>query len=153
MITFTVYGEARPAGSKRAFAIHRRDGSPVLRPNGSPVIAVVDDCKKSKSWKQQVSAAAREAYHGDLLDGPLRVSLRFFRPRPKGHYGSKGLNKKGRESIAPTTKPDCDKLSRGVLDALTKVLYVDDAQIVAKLVTKDYGEPARVEVVIEPHTA
>mgnify|MGYP001180875411 CR=1 FL=1 len=50
-ITFTVYGVARPAGSKRAFAI-RKNGQPTGK------IAVVDDCKESRDWK---STVAREA--------------------------------------------------------------------------------------------
>jgi Holliday junction resolvase RusA-like endonuclease len=141
-ITFTVFGEARPAGSKRAFAI-RRGGVPTGR------IAVMDANPKAKDWKQQVSCAAREAYAGELLTGPLRVTLQFYRPRPGGHYGANGLNKKGRESIAPTTKPDVLKLARGVEDACTGVIWRDDAQIVAELIVKEWGEPARVEVLVE----
>jgi Holliday junction resolvase RusA-like endonuclease len=110
----------------------------------------MDANPNSKDWKQQVAYAAREAYGGQLLDGPLRVSLQFYRPRPKGHYGAVGLNKKGRESTAPTSKPDVLKLARGVEDACTGIVWRDDAQIVAELITKDWGEPARCEVTIEP---
>lgn len=151
-ITFTVFGEARPAGSKRAMPIYRRGVNGrqlVTRANGSPVIAVIDDNPKSKDWKQQVAHAARQSYRGDLIDGPLKVSLCFYRARPKGHFGSKGLNSKGRGSMAPTTKPDVLKLARGVEDALTGVVWRDDAQIVAEVLTKDWGEPARCEITIE----
>jgi Holliday junction resolvase RusA-like endonuclease len=142
-ITITVYGTAQPAGSKRAFAL-RKGGVLTGR------VAVSDANPKARDWKNQVADAAREAYQGELLTGPLRVSLRFFRPRPDGHYGTKGLNKKGRESHAPTSKPDVLKLARGVEDALTSVVWRDDAQIVAELITKDWGEPARCEIAIEP---
>jgi len=151
-ITFTVFGEPKPAGSKRAMPIYRRGPNGrqlVTRENGSPMIAVIDDNPDSKAWKQQVACAARQAYCGELLDGPLRVSLHFYRPRPKGHFGANGLNKQGRDSLAPTTKPDVLKLARGVEDALSKVIYRDDSQIVAELITKDYGEPARCEVIVE----
>jgi Holliday junction resolvase RusA-like endonuclease len=143
VITFVVLGEAKPAGSKRAFAI-RKGGVFTGR------IAVMDANPNSKDWKQQVAYAAREAYGGQLLDGPLKVSLQFYRPRPKGHYGANGLNKKGRESKAPTSKPDVLKLARGVEDALSGVLYRDDAQIVCELLVKEWGEPARCEITIEP---
>lgn len=153
MITFTVLGEACPAGSKRAIPIYRKgpDGSRelVMRANGSPVIAVADANPKSKGWKQEVSRAARHAYCGELIDGPIKVTLQFFRPRPKGHYGTKGLNGKGRESIAPTTKPDVLKLARAVEDALTGVIWRDDSQITVEVLTKSWGEPARVEILIE----
>jgi Holliday junction resolvase RusA-like endonuclease len=143
VITFTVLGDAKPAGSKRAFAI-KRGGVPTGQ------IAVSDANPNSKAWKQEVAHAARQVFQGQLIDGPLRVTLKFFRPRPKGHFGSKGLNAKGRSSVAPTTKPDVLKLARGVEDACTSVIWRDDAQIVHEVITKEYGEPARCEVTIEP---
>lgn len=153
-ITITVLGSAQPAGSKKSYVPLDRNGNPYRRPNGGVAVQTVDANSKAKDWKQQVAYAAREAYHGPLLDGPLRVSLRFFRPRLLGHFNSRGeLNKKGRESIAPTSKPDVLKLARGVEDALTGVVWRDDAQIVAEFISKDYGEPARCEIVIEPLTA
>lgn len=150
-ISFTVLGEARPAGSKRAFALRHRDGSLVTRPGGSPVINVTDDNKDSRNWKAAVAWSAREAVGSGfaLLRGPLEVTLTFHRPRPKGHFKeSGGLSKKGRESIAPTSKPDVLKLARGAEDALTGVIYADDAQIVAEHLKKMWGEPARLEVTI-----
>lgn len=151
-ITFTVYGEPQPAGSKRAMPIYRNGANGrqlVTRENGSPMIAVIDDNPKSKNWKQQVAYAARQAYRGELLKGPLRVSLHFYRPRLKGHFGANGLNKQGRETPAPIARPDVLKLARGVEDALTGVVWKDDSQIVAELLTKDWGEPARCEVIVE----
>lgn len=142
-ITFTVLGDAKPAGSKRAFAIKR---------NGIPTgqIAVSDANPAAKSWKQEVRQAAFQACRGRMIDGPLCVAMKFVRVRPKGHYGSKGLSKKGRESIAPTSKPDVLKLARGVEDAMTGVAYRDDAQIVDERLIKEWGEPARVEITLTP---
>lgn len=151
-ITFTVYGEAKPAGSKRAMPIYRNGpGGRELarRANGSPMIAVVDDNPKSRDWKNAVASAAREAYSGPLLRGPIKLTLAFFRPRPKGHFGSNGLNKNGRESPRPISKPDLLKLTRGVEDAITGVVWADDSQIVYEVLEKSWGEPARVEITIE----
>lgn len=137
-IVFTVLGDAKPAGSKRAF----------YKP-GMQRAVIVDANPNAKDWKQQVAHAARQAYSGPLLDGALRVTFQFYRVRPKGHYGVSGLNKKGRESKAPTSKPDVLKLARGVEDACTGVIWRDDAQIVTELLVKEWGEPARCEVTIE----
>ena len=138
-IKFTVLGKAETAGSKRAFF---KQG--MKRP------IVIDDNAKSKPWKAEVAAAAREVYDGPLLNGALAVTFTFFRPRPKGHFKKNGeLATAGLDAEFPTTKPDALKLARGVEDALTGVIYRDDAQIVTESLMKRWGEPARVEVEIE----
>lgn len=144
MIQFTVHGVAQPAGSKKAFAI-RKGGVPTGQ------IAVSDANKKSKPWKQEVAAAAREAYQGPVLEGPLRATIKFFKVRPKGHFKASGaLSKAGNDTPFPTMKPDVLKLARGIEDALSSVLYRDDAQIVDERILKNWGTSAYVEVTIEP---
>lgn len=138
-LVFTVYGQPQTAGSKRAF--------PFRRPNGSLGTSVTDDNPKSRSWKGMVAHAAREAYQGELLDGPLAVTFTFYRPRCKGHIGAKGV--KASAPRYPTTKPDVLKLARAVEDALTGVIWRDDAQICVERIYKDWGEPARVEITVE----
>ena len=137
-IAFTAFGEAKPAGSKRAFAFKRADGS-----LGA---TVTDACKATKSWQHVVATAALEAYHGPLLDGPLSVSMMFYRPRPRGHFGKRGLKQSA--PGWPTSRPDVLKLARAVEDALTKIVWTDDARIVVESLEKQWGEPARVEVTI-----
>lgn len=143
-VSFCVHGVPKPAGSKRAFQ-HRHTGR----------IVVTDANKNSREWKNLVADAAVEAMHrpgdhkrdGELLDGPLLLSLIFMVPRPKGHYGAKGLRPSAPRF--PTVKPDLLKLARGVEDALSGVVYRDDAQIVSESLQKAYGEPARVHVRVE----
>ena len=148
-ISFVVYGKSQPAGSKRAFALKRRDGSLVTRGDGSPVVNVTDDNAKSRSWKQDVAAAARREYSGPLVDGALAVHVTIYRPRPKGHFRSNGaLSKAGVEAPWPTGRPDVLKLVRAIEDSLTGVLWRDDAQIVREPIEKRWGEPARVEILV-----
>ena len=147
-IRIVVYGKAEPAGSKRAFALRRRDGSIVTRANGVPIINVTDDNKKSRGFKQDVAAAARAVYDGPLLDGALDVLMIFFRSRLKGHLRTDGSVKPSAMDAKPISKPDVLKLARGVEDALTGVVWRDDAQIVDERIRKVYGEPARVEIEI-----
>lgn len=151
-IAFEVLGEAKPAGSKRAFVPLGKDKQPYRRANGGVVVNVVDDNSKVKEWKGEVRRAARDAYRGELLRGAVRLTLRFVRVRPKGHCGT-GRNAAVVKTSAPAwpiTKPDCLKLTRGVEDALTGVVWVDDAQVVEHCLVKVWGEPARCEVIIEP---
>lgn len=150
-ITITVLGLPKPAGSKRAFVLRGRDGSILTRANGSPIVNVTDDCKKSKGWKEQVSRAAYEQTIGEPLTGALFVTMTFVMPRPKGHYGSgKNANLlKPNAPKHPTVKPDVLKLSRAAEDALTGIIYKDDSQTVELLVRKRYGSPPRCEIKIE----
>jgi Holliday junction resolvase RusA-like endonuclease len=141
-LTFTAYGKPAPGGSKRAFQ-HPRTNR----------IMVTDASARSKPWKQEVAAAAAAAMlsqsvtdDGVLVDGPLSVVMTFYVPRPRGHYGTKGL--KASAPDYPTSRPDVLKLARAVEDALTGVVYRDDSQIVLETLRKEYGEPARCEVIV-----
>ncbi len=137
-LRFTVLGKPQPAGSKRAFAI-RKGGVPTGQ------IAVTDANKHAKSWQREVKLAALEAVGGSefvhgLLTGPLNVSMVFYQQRPKSHYGT-GRNAERLKASAPplpTGRPDALKLARGTEDALTGVVWVDDAQVVDLDVHKRY---------------
>lgn len=49
----------------------------------------------------------------------------------------------------PIVPPDLDKLVRAVLDGLTGVVYMDDAQVVALTATKAYSQSYWVRVEVE----
>lgn len=147
---FTVIGHAEPAGSKKAFVpLHPKTKQPYRRPGGGVMVSVVDANPHAKEWKKLVAKVAREECGEPLLTGPLKVTMTFYRVRPQGHYGVSGLSKAGKETPLPITKPDAGKLARGTIDAMTGVIYVDDAQIVEEVSIKRYGTPPRVEITIE----
>ena len=148
--SFTVFGEAEPAGSKQAFVpLNKKTKEPYRRPGGGIVVSVVDANKHSERWKKYVAKIAREEYSGPLFDCPLKVSFIFYRPRPASHFGKLGLNKEGRSNPFPDVAPDVLKLSRGIEDALQGICYVNDSRIVDEDLKKRWGEPARVEITIE----
>ena len=144
VLRFTVFGKAKPAGSKRAFIYQPKAG-------GKPKTAVVDANVKAAVWKQEVALAARAAYAGPLLLGSIRLALTFYRPRPQSHYGTGKNAGEVKESAAkwPIGRPDTVKLTRAVEDALTGVLWRDDSQVVEHLLRKVYGECSRVEVEVQ----
>lgn len=142
VIQFTVYGKPEPAGSKRAFVVP-----------GTSRATVTDDNPKSRDWKNAVASAAVEYCCGsvmELMAGPLIAEFTFYLPRPKGHYGSgkNAMQVKASAPAFPETKPDVLKLSRAVEDALTGIIWRDDAQIVSEKIVKRYGAPSRVEIVV-----
>jgi Holliday junction resolvase RusA-like endonuclease len=133
-VRFTVFGTAAPAGSKKAVPMGKRWG-------------VIDDSKRSRPWKNDVAQQAGLAMAGrGVLREPIGVEFRFFVNRPKGHFGKRGLLPSAPKY--PARKPDVLKLARAVEDALSGVVYNDDAQIVHELLVKEYGEPERVEVTV-----
>jgi len=130
-LVITVYGIPAPQGSKR----HVGNG------------VMVESSKKVKPWREDVRAAALQAYANDqgivlhTRTQPIRVDITFTLPRPKGHYRT-GRNAHLLRDNAPqwpATKPDIDKLARSTLDALGSAgIYHDDAQVARLYVTKEY---------------
>lgn len=141
MIDFFVPGLPAPGGSKRSF-VHRVTGR----------VVTMDDCPRNKDWRAVVALAARQAYRGDPLDVPLAVEMTFTLPRPRGHYGT-GRNAarvKPSAPSAPAVRPDVLKLARSTEDALTGVIWKDDAATVALTVRKVYGERPGARIRVEP---
>lgn len=139
VIEFTVYGQPRPAGSKRAF----------MRP-GMKHPSIVDACEGSREWKNLVSDAARQAYQGPLLEGAIDLLITFVLLRPKSHFGTRKGESYLKDS-APyyvTSKPDLTKLTRATEDALKGIAWRDDSQVACQVTFKVYGEfqGAHVEV-------
>ena len=147
-VRFLVFGEAKPQGSKRGYVVRRRDGS--------AGVALVESSKGLKPWRAQVAAAAfaacRSGRRWDLLGGPVSLEVRVFRKRPATHYRhgkhSQMLSRKA--TAYPTGKPDGDKLLRAICDALTGVVWRDDAQVVDAFVSKRWDDlgAERVEITV-----
>ncbi|RLC27770.1 MAG: RusA family crossover junction endodeoxyribonuclease [Deltaproteobacteria bacterium] len=151
-IHFVVHGQPATQGSKRSVPIYSK-GKPVIK-KGRVITRVIDDNPKVVQWKQQVAyfaaQALDEANINEMFSGAIFLRLVFQRPRPKSHYGT-GRNARRLKSSAPphpTTKPDLLKLARAVEDALSGVVYRDDAQIVKECLKKKYGPHFAVDVTI-----
>jgi Holliday junction resolvase RusA-like endonuclease len=121
-------------------------GSKVMVGKGDKRMLVEGNRAKLRPWRQELSQLAAEEMRGDRpLSGPVSVRIMFFLPRPKGHFGTGRNAERVREGapIAPHTKPDIDKLARSVLDALSGVVFLDDAQVVDLSVSKLYADDSR----------
>jgi Holliday junction resolvase RusA-like endonuclease len=141
-VMFTAAGEPIPQGSKKAFR-HSKTGA----------VVVLDDNPRLAGWRELVAFEARRA----MAAGPVRLSgaclvfMRFYLPRPAGHYGT-GRNAGTLRPSAPkwpAVKPDLDKLERAVLDSLTAAgVWSDDAVCCAAVGWKHYADdhPAGVFV-------
>lgn len=128
-LTFTVFGEAIPQGSAKAFQPRYKDGRPAGR------IIVTSDNPRLKGWRQLVAETASKALEGHGWHdgiGAITVVAMFHLPRPKAL---------GTKSKPHLTRPDVDKLARALGDALTGVLWRDDSQVTRMTVGKCYAAP------------
>ncbi len=83
-----------------------------------------------------------------IFTGPIVVSIWAYRSIPKSM--SKKLRKEAIDgTLRPTTKPDLDNITKSVLDALNKISFNDDSQIVSLHLHKFYSEEPRTEITIE----
>lgn len=73
--------------------------------------------------------------------GHVTLGARIAVERPKGHWTSKPgiLSSEGERNPEPWHKPDIDKLERALLDALTGLVYTDDAQVTTLVVEKTWA--------------
>jgi crossover junction endodeoxyribonuclease RusA len=129
VITFFCPGKPQSQGSKVKTRWGMREDNTELGP-----------------WRERVALAAHHAlieagaYSEDVegrgqgpLRGPICMMLSFVLYRPKSASKTK--------TPAATKAPDLDKLARGCLDAMTHVIYQDDAQVVSLLAQKRVAEP------------
>jgi Holliday junction resolvase RusA-like endonuclease len=100
------------------------------------------------AFRQAVSALAAAVPRRAELTGPVQVVIEAVFARPRSHLRKNGLAKD-----APAFPPKCDwdNLGKGVCDAITGCLWVDDDQVVDGRVTKRYavdGEEAHTRVTV-----
>lgn len=84
------------------------------------------------AFKATCRMAAQQAYSKEPLDGPLSVRLVFVMPRPTAmQWKTRPMPR-----LPHAKKPDVDNLAKSVFDALTGLLWLDDAQIAACSIEK-----------------
>ena len=128
-LTFQVTGEPKGQPRPRAFA----------RKMGSVHVARFYDSDVADAWKSAVQIALLEMAtqtRWELTLGPVAVELRFAMPRPKSHFGAKGL--KPSAPVHHVGKPDADNTCKLILDQITRsgCVWRDDSQVVSLTVHK-----------------
>lgn len=137
-VDFFAAGEPKPKGSTRAFVVRRA--------TGKLGAATTSANPEERDWRAVVAHEARLAMAGRVpFNVPVAMTLVFVMVRPGAHFGT-GRNEmvlRPSAPVAPMTKPDLDKLVRSVKDALTGVVYQDDARVVQVLARKVYCNKTR----------
>lgn len=117
----------------------------VVRANGRAGVFGAKDSHPVHAFKALAALAARQAYRGAPLEGPIEIEVAFVLERPKNLcWKTKPMPREWH-----TKKPDADNLVKSLADALTGILWRDDAQICVKRLAKYVAagdEPPHVEV-------
>ena len=131
-LAFIVHGTPQAQGSMR----HVGNGRMIHKP-------------ELLQWRNMVNLAAVNAARQNSitlpLDGPLYIAATFYLPKPKRPAYD-----------VPATKPDLDKLTRAIGDALSpktgQKVIAEDSRIVKWEIEKRYAAPGkeRAEIVIVP---
>ena len=145
-IELTIRGlKPQTQGSMRAIPFARRDGSIGVR-----VLHAAE--RRVQDWRLAVRDAACQRWLWPPTDGPVTVAVLVVAPRPKSHFCRNGLSALGRSLARPGRRAgDVDKLLRAVLDAMTGVIYHDDAQVAEALVRKVWSDDPQATWVTTIH--
>lgn len=111
---------------------------------GSRGVIVTHNSSKLKPWREQISWAAKEAmksFKVSLIERPraVHVEASFYFVRPKSVKG-----------YFKTTKPDLDKLLRGLFDAMSGIVYRGDEQVALVKVSKAFALQDWMSVRVTP---
>jgi len=126
LIAFVVPGAPATKGSFVSF-VHR--GRVVTK----------SDTATLKSWTRDVQICAIAAGVTLIPKGTgvvVGVEFQFTRPARA-------------RRMTPCIRPDCDKLARALLDALTGIAYADDGQVIGLSIAKMYGGTTETRVAVE----
>lgn len=126
-LSFYVAGVPVPEGSTKAFLVA---GKPRITHQGGDNL---------RAWRQRIAHEAQAVRPQDWRSdaSAYEVKAVFIAPRP--------ASVKPWHRVWPTVAPDCDKLLRALDDALTGILWPDDAQVIAVTVFKVYEGAAQAE--------
>lgn len=105
---------------------------------------------KTTNYENLVSLSYVEACSSENhpLEGGVSMKIDAFFSIPKStSKKKKDLMNAG--FIKHTKRPDADNVAKAVCDALNKIAYLDDSQIVHLEINKYYSYQPRVEVTIE----
>lgn len=86
---------------------------------------------KTAVWCKSIAEQAKFLWRHELIAGPVAVELEFRLPR---------LKTIKRPFPSSRYEGDLDKLIRGVLDALTGTVLIDDSQVIDLRASKRYTD-------------
>ena len=132
VVEFTVYGV--PQSKSRPRFVRRGNFMQTYTP------------KETVNYETLVKLSYQQMAGGIKLIGAIRAECKFYFPIPKS-VSKKKHNEMLEGKIRPiTVSKDADNCVKSVLDALNKIAYDDDRQVVELEAYKLYSEQPRAEI-------
>ena len=109
--------------------------------------------QKTVNYENEIADKAKQAMgSSEPLETPVAVYVYADYAIPSSY------SNKLREACLngferPTKKPDADNICKAVCDALNKIVYKDDAQVVSLHFTKRYNSVAGIQVLVREELA
>lgn len=136
MISFSVPGT--PVGK----------GRPKFARRGNFVTAYTPE--KTASYENLIKVKAEQAMFGiSMIEGACAVSIWLY-VTPPASWSQKKQRQALENLILPTSKPDCDNVLKGLMDACNGIVFKDDKQVVDVHVIKRYAEKAEARMRVVP---
>lgn len=140
-VSFFVSGEPMAQGRPRTRVVRM----------GRSSYAQIYNPHTADEWKAMVSILGRRAWDQGPIAGPIRLGATFFLPRPESHFKGKAHVLRVNAPLWHCFKPDSDNFIKAVLDALTGIVWVDDAQVCDQRTIKIYtNDTPGCQIEIEP---
>lgn len=137
-LKFTVLGTVQAKQSAK----FRKIGNFIQSYQPSKVINYANWVKQC--FVQEFPTHDPQIYEGKML--AIKTIAFFEIPKSKSNK-YKELAREGK--IRPTKKPDTDNIAKNIKDALNKIAFPDDSQIVTEIIEKWYSDTPRVEIYIK----
>lgn len=121
------------------------------RPRVNTQTAIAYTPTKTKEYEELVKQYFILKYRRiNPLEGRIRVEIKAYFSIPK-NASKKQKEEMLKNNISPIKKPDIDNIAKIILDALNKLAFKDDNQIIKLDIEKIYSEEEKVYVKIEEY--
>jgi len=131
-IIFHVRGIPKPQPRPRSHAVRI----------GKKMTARIYEAGTAEAWKADVIRCGENHRPATPLEGPIRISIYFYLPRPKKYYRKKDTDTPMWAHEAPA---DIDNLMKSTMDAMTTdSWWRDDKQVVSAEAFKMYHSKSGV---------
>lgn len=100
---------------------------------------------KTAAYASLVGTIAKIHRPPEPIKGAVEVTIIYYL-EPPDHWSALKKSRALGNDFYCTRKPDVDNVSKTILDAMSRLIYVDDCQVVDDHILKFWGSPARTVV-------